>query len=472
MLVLFVLPTFARTADQMTSENIPATEDPQCATASAACKTSWKNSDYVLPWGETRKKLADKGFTFNIFYITDALGDPSVPHGTREVFQNWQRARATVDYDFGKATRLKGLSFHATGVWQNGQNMGAIIGSVANPSSLVSSHEFRVDSIWLQQTFLKNKFQVTAGLMASQDFYGVQEYGGYFVNEPMGYNYGTMGNVRASYDPSSGPAGNLRIMPNRWIWIQSGFFMPSDPNSSRNVYPTGFNYSNGFHGSTWNFEAGVHTFAARPITEKNYAGVIKGGYIFNSSNAGATVCPNCPGGFYNYKKGRYDNDNWLIYGQIAQPVWREKAGSTRGLDMTFGATAGPSNKTGLLHQTTGIDAADLSSQFTMGAIFHGPIAQRPRDSISFGVVYSLYENGYKGYFAQTAPVNLQLYPNYGPGTTHSGQPQLANEQLYELNYSAMIMAGWQLQPVVQFYNNVGGTKNAATVAGFRLKVTF
>ena len=41
----------------------------------------------------------------------------------------------------GKLVGANGLTFHATGVWQFGVNLGAKIGTIANPSGLVSAHD-------------------------------------------------------------------------------------------------------------------------------------------------------------------------------------------------------------------------------------------------------------------------------------------------------------------------------------------
>lgn len=67
----------------------------------------------------------------------------------------------------------QGLGFHATGLWQSGANLGGKIGTLANPSDLVSQHSTRLDSFWVQQLFLHNKVRIRAGQLAGLDFYGV-----------------------------------------------------------------------------------------------------------------------------------------------------------------------------------------------------------------------------------------------------------------------------------------------------------
>jgi porin len=65
---------------------------------------------------------------------------------------DWGRVRGIVDIDLGKLTGTHAPTFHATGVWQYGTDLGnRYLGTIANPSSLVSAHAFRLDSWWFQQ---------------------------------------------------------------------------------------------------------------------------------------------------------------------------------------------------------------------------------------------------------------------------------------------------------------------------------
>jgi hypothetical protein len=79
-------------------------------------------------------------------------------------------------------------------LWQAGGNMGAYIGSSANPSSLVSANTTRLDSWWFEQALLNNKLYVRAGQVAGLDFYGVQADGASYILEPLGYAIGSRAN--------------------------------------------------------------------------------------------------------------------------------------------------------------------------------------------------------------------------------------------------------------------------------------
>ena len=53
--------------------------------------------------------------------------------------------------------------------------LGARIGTIANPSDLVTANAARLDSFWLEQLFFQNKLRIRAGQLAGLDFNGNQE---------------------------------------------------------------------------------------------------------------------------------------------------------------------------------------------------------------------------------------------------------------------------------------------------------
>jgi len=400
---------------------------------------------YMFNWEAERATWAEHGFAFNAHYISDNLGDIRHPQDTTGEFNHWQRVRATIDLYFGRFSALKGLSYHATGVWQNGLNMGCIMStsgiygcSLANPSGITSSHQFRLDSMTLGQKLLNNKLVLTAGIMAAQDFYGIQEYGGSFVMEPMDYNFDNMGNVRASYDPESGPGAEIKVIPNKRFYVKTAWFMPSD-DGERHTYPTGFNYKNGTFGSTSDTEFGFYTDPTVSGSRKSYPGIVKVGFIYNGGR-----------NFYDYGSNKFVGGNYTLYLQGNQPVFRVEPGSNRGLDVTVGLNIGPQSK------------SEVPTAFDAGFIFNSPIPQRPKDGVAFALVYNKIGSDYNA--ARIA------------GRLPSGIPPTAgfsDEKAYEINYKAQVAPWLVVQPVFQYYANVGGrSRGSAGVAGFRLQTTF
>ena len=145
--------------------------------ANYAEANSASSRQYLLgDWFGVRHRLANRGVLFNIESDTDSMG---VAHGgISNQAAAFTRIRGTVDIDLDKLTGTsQGLTFHATGLWQTGNNIGAQLGSYADPSGLASVHVFRMDSFWVQKRFAGGILNVRAGQMAGWDFFGNQEYG-------------------------------------------------------------------------------------------------------------------------------------------------------------------------------------------------------------------------------------------------------------------------------------------------------
>ncbi len=264
----------------------------------------------------------------------------------------------------------------------------------------------------------------------------------------MFYNFGNMGNTRMSYDPESAPAVNLRITPDKHYFIQTGYFLPSNnlgDSTNPAAYPSGFNYKANSHGATWDTAFEYHTDPDAPATRKSYPGIYQVGFAYNGSKAGScNVYMGCSG-FFDYKAMKQVDDNYLFYIQVAQPVFRVSAGSNKGLDAWGGINIGPQNK------------SQVPTEVVMGLIYHSPFGNRSRDSLAAGVTYSHLGSDYKNFVRLTDPASTFL----------------SDEKQFEFNYLAQVFNWLTIQPVYQYYANVGGRNNgSASVAGFRLVTHF
>ncbi len=207
--------------------SICAATPAQAQTTGDSSSSSWANSPYMLgDWGGKRTALERSGIGANFISVNDLLVD------TRSDVANWSRVRATLDVDFGKADLVQGLTFHITALWQTGGDMGTYIGSVANPSSLVSADTTRLDSWWFQQALANNKLFIRAGQFAGLDFYGNQLYGGSYIMEPLGYALGNLFPADyESFDPAGSPAAEVRYVPSKHFYVKSAIF-----SGNRNPY--------------------------------------------------------------------------------------------------------------------------------------------------------------------------------------------------------------------------------------------
>ena len=370
-------------------------------------------------WGGERTHLANRGVTFDFVSVNDLLLD------TRKDVANWSRIRGTIDIDFGKAELVPGLSFHATALWQAGGNMGAYIGSVANPSSLVSANTIRLDSWWFEQALANNKLFIRAGQFAGLDFYGDQQYGASYIIEPLGYALGNLFTADyESFDPAGTPAFEVRYKPSRHFYLKSAIF-----SGNRNPYHddlTGIHFK--FKDTpVIASEVGYLADPTPSATHRTYPG----SYAF-----GATTNP---GPFPNIVTGERTSTNYLIYFMANQRVYRSQPGSDRGLDLNFAFDWTPD------------DITRNFSQITGGVRYHGPIPGRDRDTVSCGVVYSRI----------SGVLNRAL--------SQAGLLPYGTEKAVEANYALRVTRWFTFQPVFQYYFDTGANPDSrnSTVAGFR-----
>jgi porin len=385
-------------------------------------------------WGGKRTALEEKGVKFDFFYISDMQANPS--GGLRQTQAGWERVRGTIDINFDRLIQWQGLSFHATGLWQSGADLGGKIGTLANPSDLVSAHTTRLDSFWLQQLFLNNKLRIRAGQLAGLDFYGNQEYGGSWLIEPLGYAFGNLfSSIYESFNPAGTPGVEVRFAPTRKFYLKSAVMA-----GNRNPYqqdPTGTNFQISdtpnflFEGGYLVNQADGAGGTSAHSTGKSYPGEYKFGGVYN-------------GGRFTDPAGRKSSGNYLIYGMASQALFRSEAGSNRGLDATLGFDWSPG------------EVSRENEQITAGVRFNAPFGHRAKDRVAAGFVYSKISDPFRNFGALL------------------GGPLLGSEKAFELNYSLQVTPYFLLQPTFQYYVSVGGNSNLANapVLGFRTKVTF
>lgn len=393
-------------------------------TSGDQASTPWANSPYMLgDWGGARSALERAGVVFNIISVNDFLED------TRQDVANWSRVRGTLDIDFGRLELVQGLQFHITALWQAGGNMGTYIGSVANPSSLVSADTTRLDSWWFEQALAKNKIFVRAGQFAGLDFYGNQPYSSSYIIEPLGYALGNLFPADyESFDPAGTPAAEVRYVPSKHVYVKSAIFSGNRNPYHDDISGINFKFKNNPVVAT---EAGYLVDPTASSNSKTYPGSYKFGATTN------------PGPFPNIVTGRTSSGNYLLYFMANQAVYRPEAGSARGLDVDFAFDWTPDDITRNYSQVTG------------GLRYRGLIPHRRSDTLAVGLVYSRI----------SGVLNHAL--------SQAGLLPFGSEKAFEVNYALQVTRWFTFQPVLQYYFDTGANPFSRnnTVAGFRTTFT-
>ena len=378
-------------------------------------------------WDGMRTRLRERGVQFDFFYMSDSLwGFESQQKGQ---FASWNRFRATIDVDFAAFAGLHGWYFHATALTQGGGNLGEDLGLLTGPSGMASASTTRLDSWWLEKRWLDDRIIARVGQFAGQDFYGVQHYGASFIFEPMGYALGNLFTTFESFDPFSTPAMEIRVIPIDNLYVKSMVFSQDRMPFSNN--PTGLVPQ--FHGapvicSEIGVTLGQKASSIKAFDDiesrKGYSGLYAIGAVYN------------PGEFTTPTSPTPQSGNYLLYWKASQALWRVNPREARGLDATFAFDWSPPN----LNRN--------NTLLTAGLRFNEPLPLSFHNTMSLGYVRN--------------SLSSEFSPALSTVKTEQG-----------IEFNVLVLFGpFLVQPVVQYYENVGGDAQRATVFGVRTKVEF
>jgi porin len=380
-------------------------------------------------WGGERSRLARHGVDFDFQYVSDSLWN--LKSVQKERFASWNRFRGTVDIDLGELTGHQGWYFHTTALWQGGGNLGTYLGLLTSPSGMSSENTCRLDSWWIEKRWLDQRVTARIGQFAGQDFYGAQHFAASFIFEPMGYALGNLFTTRESFDPPSTPAMEIRVIPVHNLYVKSMVAAAVGLPFAQN--PTGLvPQFNGIPLSTSEigFTPGRNASSVRAFDNvqgrRGYSGLYQFGASYN------------PGRFPSPTSATPRSGNYLLYWMASQALWRLDSHEGKGLDATFAYDWSPR------------DVNRNNTLLTSGLRFNEPLPLRIHNTMSLGYVRN------------------NLSPQYLP----TGSPAWKTEQGVEFNALLDVLPMLLLQPVVQYYANVGGGTQHAVVFGFRTKVEF
>jgi porin len=288
----------------------------------------------------------------------------------------------------------------------------------------------RLDSWWIEKRWLDEHLIARVGQFAGQDFYGSQHYAASFIFEPMGYALGNLFTDYESFDPPSTPAAEVRVVPIHNLYVKS--MVEAEDRDPFAHNPTGFVPQ--FRGvpvsiSEIGFTPGQKATGVRAFdnveSRKGYSGLYQFGASYNPSK-------------FRSASGVPQPGNYLLYGMASQSLWRVDPRGARGLDGTLSYDWSPSN------------VNRNNTMLTAGLRFNEPFPLRIHNTMSLGYVQN------------------RLSQEFVPQNTRPWKPEHAFEFNTLLDPLPMLL----LQPVVQYYANVGARTGRALVFGFRTKVEF
>jgi hypothetical protein len=245
----------------------------------------------------------------------------------------------------------------------------------------------------------------------------------------MGYALGNLFTDFESFDPPSTPALEVRVAPLPHLYVKS--MVEAEDRNPFAHNPTGLIPQ--FRGvpvsiSEIGFTPGQKASSVRAFdnveSRKGYSGLYRFGASYN------------PGEFTIPTSTKPKSGDYLFYWMASQALWRVDPREAKGLDATLAYDWSPSNIN--RNNTT----------FTAGLRFNEPLPLRIHNTMSVGYV----ENR----------ISQQFVPN----GAQPWKPERAVEFNTLLDVAPMVL----VQPVIQYYENVGGRTQHVVVIGFRIKV--
>jgi len=294
---------------------------------------------------------------------------------------------------------------------------------------MASSHTFRLDSWWFEKRLFDERLTVRVGQFAGQDFYGAQHYAASFIFEPMGYALGNLFTDFESFDPPSTPAAEIRVVPFEHFYVKSMVIAEDRHPFDHN--PTGLvpQFNDGVVSvSEIGFTPGKKASSVRAFdnveTRKGYSGLYQFGASYN------------PGKFTT-ASGKSESGNFVLYFMASQALWRVDPNEAKGLDATFACDWSPA------------DINRNNSMLTAGLRFNEPLPVPFHNTMSLGYVGN------------------HLSSEFRPSNSTSWNVEHGLEFNILMDVEPIL-----LQPVVQYYANVGGRSGSGVVLGWRTKVEF
>jgi carbohydrate-selective porin OprB len=223
----------------------------------------------------------------------------------------------------------------------------------------------------------------------------------------------------------------VRVMPVHYLYVKSMVMAAVRSPFSQN--PTGLvPQFNGTPASTYEvgFTPGKTASSVRAFDtvegRKGYSGLYQFGASYN------------PAKFTSPTSATPQQGNYLLYWMASQALWRVNPKEGKGLDATFAYDWSPPN------------VNRNNTLLTAGLRFNEPLPVNFHNTMSLGYV----ANSLSSQFLQP------------------GMPAFKTENGVEFNSLLDFLPMLLLQPVVQYYANVGGGTRRAVVFGFRTKVEF
>ena len=399
------------------------------------------------PFG-VRKRLSDRGITYNLIYTNDLLSNLSGGNRRGTIDQGKLEGQLTVD--LAKLAGWQDLTLYANAfqIHNTGRIRRDYVGGMNTIAAIEAAPATRLSELWLERKFLDGAASFRFGQLAADSEFFFSDLSVIFLQT----DWPTIAAVNLpgggpAY-PLSTPGARLKFEPRKDIALLLAMFN-GDPAGPCAGDPDSCNR----HGLNFRVrdpaliigEAQFRTNHGKDDT--GLARTLKlGGWThlgeFNDqryANDGSLLADPAGSGIAAKHRGDFG-----IYGIVDQQIYRPRGGAADSGVSVFGrASMSPS------------DRNLVSLQIDAGIVFAGLLPGRPDDKFGAAVIYSRFSDSVRAFDRDTINVT-------GAGFVRDYETNL------ELTYVAHIIPGWTVQPVYTYiWHPNGQAGRDAKVAGIR-----
>lgn len=404
------------------------------------------------PFG-VRKRLSDRGVTYNLIYTNDVLGNLSGGNRRGTIDQGKLEGQLTVD--LAKLAGWQDLTLYANAfqIHNTGRIRRDYAGGINTIAAIEAAPATRLSELWLERKFLGGAASFRIGQLAADSEFFFSDISVIFLQT----DWPTITAVNLpgggpAY-PLSTPGARLKFEPNKDVALLLAVFN-GDPAGPCAGDPDTCNR----HGLNFRVrdpalligEAQFRTNQGKDDT--GLARTLKlGGWShlgqFNDqryANDSSLLADPAGSGIAARHRGDFG-----IYGVVDQQIYRPRGGAADSGVSVFGrASMSPS------------DRNLVSLQVDAGIVFAGLIPGRPDDKFGAAVIYSRFSDSVRAF--DRDQINFT-----GAGFVRDYETNL------ELTYVAQIIPGWTVQPVyTHIWHPSGQAGRDAQVAGVRSIIKF
>ena len=396
-----------------------------------------------------RRTLAERGITYNIFWVNDVLANVSGGLKRGAIAQG--KFDGALSIDFEKLAGWQGLSFSTNffAIYNTGRMRRDYIGGINTIAEIEAEPTVRLSELWFEQKLAGDKASIRFGqLTADTEFFDADVSKSFLQSDWPTITALNLPSGGPAY-PLSTPGARLKINPNEQVSLLFAIYNgdPSgagfgDNAESRNRYGLNFRV---------NDPPLVMSEAQFKTNQKK-----------EDAGLASTVKFGGWGHFGKFDDQRYANDGllladplssrvpllhrgtWGVYATAEQQLYRPRGGGPEDGISLFGRIA-----------FSPTDRSPISFYADGGIVFDKMIAARPNDKFGVSVMYARFSDRLRQY-------DQDLIDFGTPGYVRDYEMNL------EVNYLWQITNGWTVQPVVTYVWHPGGEPGKhALVTGVR-----